>query len=232
MKRVGMVTLATGVVVLIAGVAVAQPVAALRPGHVVVALGGGWVGADTLGTVRAATRAGAIGTTSPPAATLFDTTSRLDAAPAAEATVTMAVTPVWAVEIRGTLGRPTLRTTITNDVEAPGTFTATSEVAEYILDASVLYHPGWAALGTRVRGFLLAGGGYLRQLYDRDALVETGTTAHAGAGARWWLAGGGSRGVEAGLVGDVRWAFRRNGITFADGTRSLPAVAVRAFVGF
>lgn len=232
MTPAGVVALTAACVAVAAGTATAQPRAALRPGHVVIGLGGGWIGADTLGTVRAATRASAIGTTSPPPATLFDTSSRLAAAAAAEATVTMAITPAWAIEVRGALGRPTLTTTITGDVEASGTFTATSEVAEYTVDASVLYHPRWAAIGSRVRGYLLAGGGYLRQLYDRDALVETGTTAHAGAGARWWLAGGHGRGIEAGFVGDVRWLFRRDGITFEDGTRSLPAVAVRAFVGF
>jgi hypothetical protein len=232
MRRAPLTVLAAAVVTLSAGAAAAQPMAALRPGHVVFGLGGGWVGADTLGTVRAATRASAPGTTSPPPALLFDTSSRLGAAPAAEASVTIAITPAWAVEVRGTIGRPTLTTTITNDVEATGTFTATTEVAEYVVDASVLYHPRWAAIGRRVRGYFVAGGGYLRQLYDRDALVETGTTAHAGAGARWWLVGGHGRGVEAGFTGDVRWLLRRDGIAFEDGVRSLPAAGVRAFVGF
>ena len=56
--------------------------------------------------------------------------------------------------------------------------------------------------------------------------------AHAGAGARVWLAGGHGGGLEAGLTGDVRWVIRRDGITFDDGARSLPALSVRAFVGF
>ena len=211
----------------------AQPaVAALRPGHVVLGLGGGWVGAETLGTIRAETRASAIGTTTPPGFTMFDSSSRLDGALSADATFTIAITPGWAVEVRGAMRRPTLTTTLTSDTEASGTFTATDEVAEYVIDASALYHPGWAAIGSRVRGYLLAGGGYLRQLYDGNALVETGTTAHAGVGARWWLAGGRGRGVEAGLTGDVRWVIRRDGITFEDGARSVPAFAVRAFVGF
>ena len=233
MRAAGLATL----VLLLAAVgeAAAQPEsepAALRPGHVVVGLGGAWVGADALGGVRVETRASALGTTTPPAFGLFNTDSRLGAAPAAEATVTMAITPGWAVEVRGALGRPTLTTTITDDTEATGTFRATSEIAEYAVDASVLYHPRWAAVGRNVRGYLLAGGGYLRQLYDRDALVETGSTVHAGTGARWWISGGHGPGVEAGLTGEVRWMFRRDGITFEDGTRSLPAIAVRAFVGF
>jgi hypothetical protein len=232
MRRAGLAAL-TGLLMAAAGEAAAQSApAALRPGHVVIGLGGAWVGADAVGGVRAETRSSGLGTTTLPGFGLFDTDSRLGAAPAAEATVTMAITPGWAVEVRGAMGRPTLTTTITDDTEASGTFTATSEVAEYTAAASVLYHPRWAAVGRNVRGYLLAGGGYLRQLYDRDALVETGSTVHAGAGARWWITGGHGTGVEAGLTGDVRWMFRRDGITFEDGTRSLPAIAVRAFVGF
>ncbi len=225
--------LAGGVVWLVVGTAVAdaQP-PALRPGRPLVAVGGAWLGGEGLGTVRAETRAVAIGTTAPPPSTLFTTTSRLDAAPALEATVTVPITPGWAIEARGALRRPTLTATITGDAEATGTFTATEDVAEYTVEASVLYHPPWGAIGRRARAFLLAGGGYLRQLHDIDALVETGTSAHVGAGARLWLTGGGGRGLAAGLIGDVRWVLRRDGITFADGARSVPALALRAFVGF
>ncbi len=209
-----------------------RPPAALRPGHLVVGLGGTWVGADPLGSIRAETRTTALGTTSPPPFTFFDTSSRLDGGVGADLTLTMAVTRGWAVEVRGGMRRPTLTTTMTNDAEATGAFTATEDVAEYVVDASVLYHPSWARLGSRGQAYLLAGGGYLRQLHDDDALVETGSTAHLGAGTRWWLAGGHGGGLEAGLAGDVRWVVRRDGITFDDGWRSLPAVSVRAFVGF
>jgi hypothetical protein len=206
--------------------------AALRPGHVVVAVGGAWLGRDALGAVRAETRQAALQTTSPPPFTLFDTESELGAAIGLDGALTMAITPGWAVEVRGSMRSPTLTTTITGDAEATGTFTATEEVAEYVIDASVLYHPGWGALGSRTRLYLLGGGGYLRQLHDSDALVETGSTVHVGAGARLWLAGGHGRGIESGLTGDVRWTFRRDGITFDDGVRSVPAFTVRAFVGF
>jgi hypothetical protein len=70
----------------------AEPPPALRPGHLVVGVGGSWVGADQLGSVRAETRASAVGTTSPPPSTFFDTSSRLDGAPAADVTLTMAAT--------------------------------------------------------------------------------------------------------------------------------------------
>ncbi len=234
MRRPGVAAALVAGLVATSGAASAQPAAgpSLWPGRVVVAIGGAWLGTDALGDVRAATRLTTLGTTSPPPATLFDTSSSLGGAPAVEGTITMAITPGWAIEVRGAMGHPTLTTTITNDVEASGTFTATERVAEYVVDASVLYHPGWGALGSRTRAFLLAGAGYLRQLHDDDVLVETGTSAHAGAGARVWLAGGQTPGFSAGLTGDVRWVFRRDGIAFEDQVRSLPAFSLRAFAGF
>jgi hypothetical protein len=227
-----------GVMSVVAVVALATPeptsaqAPALRPGRPVVALGGGWLGADGLGGVTAETRSAALGTTTPPSFTLFDTDSTLDGSAAIEGAVTMAVTRAFAVEVRGSVRRPTLTTTITRDAEASGTFTATEDVSEYVVDASVLYHPDWAALGSRARGYVLAGAGYLRQLHEDDALVETGSTAHAGVGARWWLRGGTGRSLAAGLTGDARWVFRRDGLTFGDAVRSLPAVSLHAFVGF
>lgn len=208
------------------------PAASLRPGRIVVALGGAWIGGESLGAVRAETRAAAAGTTTPPPFALFTTTSRLDAAPAIDASLAVAVTRGWAVEVRGGVRRPTLTTTISDDTEAAGTFTASEEIAEYVVDASVLYHPAWGAIGSRTRGYLVAGGGYLRQLHEDRVLVETGATLHVGAGARLWLVGGRGPGVAAGLTSDLRWVVRRDGITFRDGARSLPAWSLRAFVGF
>jgi hypothetical protein len=213
--------------------ALAQSAApSLRPGRIVIGIGAGWFAGEDLGTGRAQTRASAVGTTRPPAFTLFTTESRLGGSAAVGGTVTVAITRTWAVEARGRLRRPTLTTTITGDAEAAGTFTATEDVAEYVVDGSLLYHPGWGGLGSRTRVYLLAGGGYLRQLHDDDVLVATGATLHGGAGARVWLAGGRGRGLDAGLTADLRWVVRRDGITFRDGTRSLPAIALAAFVGF
>lgn len=208
-----------------------SPAAALRPWRPVLTVGGAWLGTEDLGAVRAELRQSSPGTTSPPPFALFDTRSELGGSAAVEFGVAVPVTAQWAVEVRGSRRRPTITTTISGDVEAAGTFTATEPVAEYVVDAAVLYHPGWAAIGSRGRGFFTAGGGYLRQLHDDDVLVVTGATGHAGGGVRWWLVGG-HGGREAGLTGEARWVFRRDGVTFRDGLRSLPALSVRAFVGF
>jgi hypothetical protein len=210
----------------------AQPVdgSALRPGQIVVGASGTWLGGDDLGAVRAETRSSAPGTTMPPAFALFDTASRLDGGIGGAVSVLVAVTPRWALEARGGFRRPTLTTTISGDVERSGTFTAAETVAEYELGGSLVYHPGWPRLGARLRPYLLAGGGYLRQLHDEDALVATGSSAHAGGGLRWWLAGAPGQGRAMGVTADARWILRRRAITFADGARSLPAASLGLFV--
>jgi hypothetical protein len=193
-------------------------------------VGGGWTGADALGGADAVTRAPAVGAATPPPFVLFRTESELGAAPAAELALAVAVTRAWAVEVRGATARPTLTTTITGDAEASGTFTATERVSEYVVDASAIYHLGRPRPGNRTRFYVLGGGGYLRQLHADNVLAETGATWHAGAGARVWLRGGDGRRRDLGLTGDLRWTWRKNGISFDDSVRSVPTVSLRVFV--
>lgn len=220
--------------VLAAGPAMAQtarPAPALRPWRPLVSLGGVWVGADDVGERKATTRQAAIGTTTPAPSTLFATASTLGGAAAGELGVTVPVTPAWAVELRGSTGRPSLETTITGDVEGSGTFTASETISEYVVDASVVRHLPEVRLGAHAMPYVLGGGGYLRQLHDERTLVETGSTWHAGAGVRWWLRGGVGPARAVGATTEVRWVWRRDGITFDDSARSLPTVSLRVFVG-
>lgn len=232
MSRARALALAVCALVGTAGAAAAQNSTGpdLRPGRLLVGVGGGWTGADALGGADAAVRQAATGTAAPPTSALFKTDSEIGAAPAAEAALTLAVTRAWAVEVRGSLARPTLTTTITADVEASGTFTATERLSEYVVDASAIYHLGRPRLGARTRLFVLAGGGYLRQLHEDNVLVDTGATWHVGAGARLWLRGGDRRQRDVGLTGEVRWMWRKDGIAFDDGVRSVPTASLRFFV--
>ena len=201
----------------------------LSPGRLVVSVGGAWVGADALGASRASTRQAVVGTATPPAATLFDTTSTLGGAPAAELGLMMAVTRAWAVEVRGRLARPTLTTTIARDVEATGSFSASERVSEYVVDASVAYQLARPRLSARARPYLLAGAGYLRQLHEDRVLVATGTAFHAGAGVRLWLVGGTGRRRDLGMTTEFRWEWRQDGIAVEDRVRSVPTLSLRLF---
>lgn len=219
-----------------AGTAVAQPSPARspawRPWHPVISLGGGWVGADALGSVTAGSRAAGLGTLTPPAFTLFQTESTLDGAPRADAAIAVPVTQTLAVEIAGSIARPTLTTSISRDAEGAPATSASERIDEYTVGARVLYDlPRWT-FGRRFRPFVAAGGAYLRQLHDEQVLVETGQVWSAGAGLRVWLRGPGPRrGPSIGLTAETGWSWRTGGIAFTDGARGVPTASVRAFVG-
>lgn len=214
--------------------ALAQPAPAAaprwRPWRPIVSIGGGWVGAEALGGVPAETRAVSLGTATPPAFTLFDTESTLGGASRAEVAVAIPVSPMLAVEILGTVARPTLTTAISRDAEGAPAATARETIDEYTAGARVLYElPRWS-FARRARPFLAAGGAYLRQLHQDRVLVETGQVWSAGAGVRLWLRGRGL-GRTLGLTAETGWSWRTGAISFADGARGVPTASVRLFLG-
>lgn len=215
-----------------AGAALAQSAspARWRPWHPVVSIGGGWVGSESLGTVTAETRATGVGTPTPSPFPLFETTSTLDPAPRAELALAVPVTRTLALELVGTLARPTLTTAISRDAEAAPAATASEQIDEYTVGARVLYDlPRWS-IGGRARPYLTAGGAYLRQLHEDQVLVETGRMWTAGAGLRLWLLGV-RQGRSLGVTTEVGWAWRTGAITFTDGARGVPTASIRLFAG-
>jgi len=223
-------------VLVLAGAASAEAQPALsspapwRPWRPVVSVGGGWVGADALGEVRAETRATGLGTLTPSPFTLFETASTLDAAPRAELAIAVPVTSAVALEVVGTLARPTLTTSISRDAESAPATTASESVDEYTVGARVVYDLTRWSLGRRARPFVAAGGAYLRQLHEDQVLVETGQVWSAGAGLRVWLRGA-REGRSLGLTGEIGWSWRTGGITFTSGARGVPTASVRLFAG-
>lgn len=217
-----------------AGSSAAQPAASgpapWRPWRPVVSVGAGWVGADALGAVSAETRATSPGTLTPSPFTLFETDSTLDGAPRGELAIAVPVTSAVALEIVGTLARPTLTTSISGDAESAPTTTASESIDEYTLGARVVYDLTRWSLGGRARPFVAAGGAYLRQLHEDQVLVETGQIWSAGAGLRLWLRGA-RRGRSLGLTGEIGWSWRTGGITFTGGARGVPTASVRLFAG-
>jgi hypothetical protein len=222
-------------VVLAPGAARAQSGAAVGPGlrawRPVVSLAGTWLGAQALGRVDATTRRASIGATTPALFALFSTDSTLGGAAGGEVAITVPVTRHWAVSVRGATARPTLTTAITADAEGAPNVEVTEQVADYTVDVAVLYQLPRVG-GRRARPYLTVGGGYLRQLHEDNTLVETGRTWHGGAGLRWWLRGGDRSARPVGLTGELRWVWRTDGITFADGARTAPAAVVAVFMGF
>ncbi|MEP7117888.1 MAG: hypothetical protein ABI880_09910, partial [Acidobacteriota bacterium] len=204
---------------------------ALRPWHPVLSIGAAWTGAQDLGRVTAEMRRAAVGVTAPSPFTLFTTESTLGSAVAGEFAVAVPVTAHWAVAVRGSAARPTLTTVISADAEAAPNTEASEQISDYAVDGSLIYQLPRLG-GRRARAYVLAGGGYVRQLHEDNVLVETGSAWHGGAGLRWWLRGADGRARAMGLTGEARWVWRSGGITFTDGTRSAPNAAVGVFVSF
>ncbi len=67
--------------------------------------------------------------------------------------------------------------------------------------------------------FVFGGAGYMRELHDRDALVEDGFEYHAGLGLKWWF-NESRRGF--GIRGDVGVSIRDGAFDFEDGRRIVP----------
>lgn len=204
-----------------------------RPGQLTVSLGGSWIGADTLGDVNASARTAAVGTTTPSPFTLFKTESDLGGAPRAELGLGLAVTRAMAVEVVGTLARPTLETRISGDIEGAADTTASERVDEYTIGARATYEIARLTWRRRARPYLAAGGAYLRQLHQDRVLVETGQMWTASGGLRLFLRGGGPRRVRPiGVTTELGWAWRTGGISFRDGARSMPTAQLRLFTAF
>lgn len=201
-----------------------------RPWRPLVTVGATWVGADGLGSPTASARAAAVGTSTPSSFTLFRTDSDLGGAPRADLGIGLAVTPAVAIELVGTTARPTLETRISSDVEGAANSSATEAVEEYTIGARVSYELRRWRWDGRTRPFVSAGGAYLRQLHQDRVLVETGQMWTTGVGLRLFLRGAGPRRTRPlGVTAELGWAWRRGGIAFVDGARSMPTAQVRLF---
>jgi hypothetical protein len=212
--------------------AAAQDGPALRPGHVFVAGGLVWTGGYDVGTQAATLRGNATGTTSPPPYTLFTAAGAMGAAAGGDLRAGVAITRALAVEVSGQFTAPRLGVAIADDPEAGAQALDGEPLTQYVVDVSATWQLSRLRLGRRARPFVAGGTGYLRQLHEERALVETGRTYHAGGGLRYWLRGGDGRRHDLGVRADLRYVWRTGGLAFEDGTRGYPAASVLGFFGF
>lgn len=204
---------------------------ALRPGHVTVSGGIGWIGSYTVGDRTAELRGNGPGASAAPF-DLFRASSSIDASLAPEARIGFAVTPALTVEAGVSYHRPGLTTSISGDSESAAVTLDSEQLVQYLVDVAAVWQIPGASLGQHARPFVLAGGGYLRQLYDERTLVETGSVYFAGAGLRYWLRGGDGATRSIGLRGEARALWRRKGVEFEGKTRVAPTAALHLFVEF
>jgi hypothetical protein len=155
----------------LAAQAVSEPVGRLQ-----IVVGVGWLGGAAFGEQPADLRAASGGPYR-----LFESESDLSATGAFETRVGIALTPRYGIEGRAAIARPELRTTVSSDAEATGSFTIAESIDQYVFDGGVVIRfAQWAGMG--LTPFASAGAGYVRQLHEGQELVETGHLFYVGGG--------------------------------------------------
>jgi hypothetical protein len=153
---------------------------------------------------------------------LFTTDSRVGGFPGAFARVGVYFTPAISIEGGIRYAQPKVSVRLSGDAESATDETATETATHYIFDGSVLVHlNGISFAGGRGVPFVSGGGGYLRELHEKNELVETGSEFHATAGLKYWLGRGGHR---FGLRVEAGFSAREKGLDNEGERRTLPLI--------
>ena len=201
----------------------------VRPRRLTVSAGGAFAGGYPVGDITAHLRRNTTGTPSP--FPLLRAESSIERAAGPELRIGVAVTRSLEIEVGGAYATPQLGVTISQDDElAEGAF-ASERIEQYTVDVSGVYLIPRLTIASRVRPYVVAGGGYLRQLHEGRLRVETGGTMHVGGGLRYWLRGGGPKQRAYGARAELRYVRRTGGVEFEEQARSFPSVSLLAFIG-
>lgn len=202
--------------------------AANADAQVTISGGPAWLGGHPIGTSTAQLRTNAPGA-APPPFTLFTIDSRIAPSVAGEVRVGVEITPRLSVESGAAFARRRAPFSIGGDPEAGSQALEGESLQHYVFDAGLTWELR-RPRGTRLRTFVLGGGGYFRQLHQDRTLVESGQLYYAGAGAKSWLWHRPDSSRSLGVRGDVRVNVRRNGIDFENKTRLYPSVSLLLFL--
>lgn len=155
---------------------------------------------------------------------LFTATSRAKPSLGVQGRLSVFLSPSLSLEGGVQLAHPVLSTKLSDDFESAPDVTATETLTRIIAEGSVVLHMTRLSFaGGKGVPFVLGGGGYLRELHEKNEVVETGHAYHAGAGVHLWFGHGKHR---VGLRGDVGVAWRRGGADTADVQRTVPTAGV------
>jgi len=128
--------------------------------------------------------------------------------------------PRFSVEGGLEVTRPSLDVRTSGDFESATDTTAESPLTEYIVEGSALYHFGSGSFVP----FVVAGGGYLRQVLEDASTIETGNEVHGGGGVKYWF----SR--RLGVRAEARASSRSGGLSLdaSNKRRLVPTFSVGA----
>lgn len=162
---------------------------------------------------------------------LFSTDTSLDGGVGAGAALSFYLSPRVAIEAAFSYARPSMSTRVSADAEDAEPVTSEIGLQQYLIEGNVRWY--LARARGAWRPFIRAGGGYLRQLDDASAHVETGKTLQAGLGVdRAFRERAGARLKRAGLRLDGRLLARQGGFDVDDSLRLGFSAGASFFLGF
>jgi hypothetical protein len=151
---------------------------------------------------------------------LFTTDSRTESVTGAQGRVGVYLSRALSLEGGVEYGRPTVSTQLANDAESAADITATEKLTRIIIDGSAVFHlTGLSFNGGRGVPFLRAGAGYVRELHEKNEVIDTGSEFHAGGGLKVWFGRGKHR---TGFRFDGGVMFRTGGADTPDKRRTVP----------
>jgi hypothetical protein len=161
--------------------------------------------------------------------TLFQSDTRVDAAPGFEGRVGWHLSRTVVIEGGLLWSRPRLSARLASDVEGIPDVTLEEDLSLYVFDGAVAFHlPDAAFSGGQAVPFIRAGIGYVRQLHEDNVLVETGQAYHVGGGVSMWF---GPR-ARTGLRLDARVIVLDGAIDLGKGRRTVGAGGAALVVKF
>jgi hypothetical protein len=158
--------------------------------------------------------------------------STIEAAWSADLRIGVALTRALELEVGGSYATPQLAVTVSQDNELGEGAFASERIEQYAVDVSGIYLVPNLTVASRLRPYLIGGGGYLRQLHEGRLKVETGSTVHVGGGLRYWWRGGRGTQRSLGARAEARYVRRTGGIDFEERARGFARVSLLAFAGF
>lgn len=155
---------------------------------------------------------------------LFTGESRAKLASGLQGRLGVYLGPSASVEGSVQFAKPVISTRLTDDAESAADVTATETLTRIVASGSLVLHlTGVTFAGGRGVPFLLGGAGYIRELHEKNEVVETGREWHAGGGLHLWFGRGAHR---LGVRGDVGISRRSGGADASDVTRTVPTAGV------
>lgn len=155
--------------------------------------------------------------------TLFTADSRVRPAPGAQLRLGVYLSKAISIEAGLQYARPRLSSRLTSDAEDAPDLTAEETTTRYLVDGSLVLHlTGLSFAAGRGMPFLSGGGGYLRELHERNEYIETGREYHATAGLKFWF----GRTPRVGLRVEGGASIRDGGADYRSGTRTVPTASV------